>query len=314
MASDICAWHSRAGTGLGGMVAAISNLVFQGGGVKGIAYAGALAALERRGVLSAVKGTAGASAGAFTAMLVAVGCDAAAIARIATGTDYRSLEDHFDPLRLATHYGLYRGEALHAWIAGAFASTGLDPRLDFDALAARTGRDLRVFATDLSHRTAREFSARATPRVAVVDAVRASMSIPLMFPAWRFPAGEPDDHLYVDGGVVMNYPIAAFDEDAPVDATLGFRLVPGSQTVPIPGDWNHPAAYVHALFGAILAAQAIDVAAQPRDRLRSVAIDDFGIAATGFRLTAAQQQDLFESGRRATDAFLDARASRPGAA
>lgn len=296
------------------MAGTITNLVFQGGGVKGIAYAGALQALERRGLLPGVRGLAGASAGAFTAMLVAVGCDAATIARIATGTDYRSLEDHFDPLRLATHYGLYRGEALHAWIAGAFASTGLDPRLDFDALAAATGRDLRVFATDLSHRMAREFSARATPRVAVVDAVRASMSIPLMFAAWRFPAGDPDDHLYVDGGVVMNYPIAAFDEDAPADATLGFRLVPGPKPVPIPGDWDHPAAYVHALFGAILAAQAIDVAAQPLDRMRSVAIDDFGIAATDFHLTAAQQQALFDAGRSATDAFLDARASRPGAA
>jgi len=296
------------------MVEAISNLVFQGGGVKGIAYAGALAALERRAELCAVQGIAGASAGAFTAMLVAIGCDAAAIARIATGTDDAALEDHFDPLRLATHYGIYRGEALHEWIAGAFATTGLDQRLSFAALAAATGRDLRVFATDLTQRTAREFSARATPRVPVVDAVRASMSIPLMFPAWRFAAGEPDDHLYVDGGVVMNYPIAAFDEHDPPEATLGFRLVPGSQPVPIPGDRNHPAAYVHALFGAILAAQAIDVSAQPRDRLRSVSIDDFGIAATGFRLTAAQQQALFESGRRATDAFLDARASRSGAA
>lgn len=296
------------------MAGAIANLVFQGGGVKGIAYAGALAALERRGLLASVRGVAGASAGAFTAMLVAAGCDAAAVARIATGTDYAALEDHFDPLRLATHYGLYRGEALHAWIAGAFSGTGLPADLDFAALAARTGRDLRVFATDLTDRAAREFSARATPRVAVVDAVRASMSIPLMFPAWRFDGGEPDDHLYVDGGVVMNYPIAAFDDGAPAHATLGFRLVPGPAPVPIPGAWDHPASYVHALFGAILAAQSIDVAATPLDRARSVAIDDFGISATDFRLTAAQQQALYAAGRDATDAFLDARASTPGAA
>lgn len=316
MAPSSGAWQSRAGVRGGVNMAgeSIRNLVFQGGGVKGIAYAGALAALERRGLLAAVRGVAGASAGAFTAMLVAAGCDAATIARIATGTDYTALEDHFDPLRLATHYGLYRGEALHGWIAGAFAASGLDPRLSFAALAERTGRDLRVFATDLTQRAAREFSARATPTVAVVDAVRASMSIPLMFPAWRFADAAPDDHLYVDGGVVMNYPIAAFDDEAPLAATLGFRLVPGPAPVPIPGDWDHPAAFVHALFGAILAAQSIDVAALPVDRARSVAIDDFGIAATDFRLSAAQQQALHESGRRATDAFLDARAPIPGAA
>lgn len=296
------------------MAGTVTNLVFQGGGVKGIAYAGALAALERRGLLAGVRGVAGASAGAFTAMLVAVGCDAATIARIATGTDYAALEDHFDPLRLATHYGLYRGDALHAWIAGAFASTGLAPSLSFAALAQRTGRDLRVFATDLTRRTAREFSARATPAVAVVDAVRASMSIPLMFPAWRFAAGEPDDHLYVDGGVVMNFPIGAFDDDHPPAATLGFRLVPGPAPVALHGGWDHPVAYVRALFGAILAAQSIDVGGAPLERARSVAIDDFGWSATDFHLTPAQQQQLFAAGESATTAFLDARASPAGAA
>ena len=296
------------------MAGTVTNLVFQGGGVKGIAYAGALAALERRGLLAAVRGVAGASAGAFTAMLVAVGCDAATVARIATGTDYAALEDHFDPLRLATHYGLYRGDALHAWIAGAFGSTGLPASLSFAAHAQRTGRDLRVFATDLTRRTAREFSARATPTVAVVDAVRASMSIPLMFPAWRFPGGDPDDHLYVDGGVVMNYPIGAFDDVQPPSATLGFRLVSAPRVTAAAAAWDHPLAYAHALFGAILAAQSVDVDAAPIDRARSVAIDDFGLSATDFHLSTAQQQDLYESGRRATDAFLDARASPAGAA
>lgn len=294
------------------MAATIRNLVFQGGGVKGIAYAGALAALEQRGLREGVRGVAGASAGAFTAMLVAVGCDAAQVARIATGTDYHSLEDHLDPLRLATHFGLYRGQALREWIATAFASTGLDPATSFAALAQRTGCDLRVFATDLSQRKAREFSARVTPSVVVVDAVRASMSIPLMFPAWRFPADDPDDHLYVDGGVVMNYPIIAFDDTHPPTATLGFRLVaPGSPVAALAVD--HPLAFARALFGAVLAAQSIDVAAAPLDRTRSVEIDDFGLSATDFRLSPAQEQQLFDAGHGATHDFLDAHASTAGA-
>jgi NTE family protein len=296
------------------MAGAIANLVFQGGGVKGIAYAGALDALARRGLLRDVRGVAGASAGAFTAMLVAIGCDPGQAARIATGTDYAALEDHFDPLRLATHYGVYRGEALRDWIAGAFASTGFDPDTRFDALAARTGRDLRVFATDLGRRTAREFSARATPTVAVVDAVRASMSIPLMFPAWRFPGADPDDHLYVDGGVVMNYPISAFDDAQPPSATLGFRLVSTPREPAAAGGWDHPLAYAHALFAAILAAQSVDADAAPVDRARSVAIDDFGLSATDFHLTPAQLQQLYAAGQSATEAFLDARASPAGAA
>ena len=48
-------------------------LTFQGGGPKGIAYLGALEALEEQGALTELKGVAGTSAGAITATLLAVG-------------------------------------------------------------------------------------------------------------------------------------------------------------------------------------------------------------------------------------------------
>src|SRR5579864_920356 len=49
------------------------NLVFEGGGVRGVAYAGALDVLDRAGILSQIQAVAGTSAGAITAALVALG-------------------------------------------------------------------------------------------------------------------------------------------------------------------------------------------------------------------------------------------------
>ena len=49
------------------------NLVFEGGGPKGIAYVGALSELENLGCMSKVRRLAGTSAGAITASLIAVG-------------------------------------------------------------------------------------------------------------------------------------------------------------------------------------------------------------------------------------------------
>uniref|UniRef100_K1QW66 EF-hand domain-containing protein n=1 Tax=Magallana gigas TaxID=29159 RepID=K1QW66_MAGGI len=51
------------------------NLVFEGGGSKGHAYAGAIKALEEVGLIKQIKRYAGASAGAMTASLLAVGYD-----------------------------------------------------------------------------------------------------------------------------------------------------------------------------------------------------------------------------------------------
>lgn len=290
----------------------IENLVFEGGGVKGIAYAGALEVLERRGLMAGVRGVAGTSAGAYTAMLVAIGCPPEQIRALATATDYPGLEDRLDPLRLATQYGLYAGNALLAWIRQGVSARGLSADATFAQLAKAGGRDLRVFATDLTARDVREFSLQATPDVAVAHAVRASMSIPLMFAAWRFPDGVPDDHVYIDGGVVMNYPIAAFDDAFPAAATLGFRLrPPAGEAPPSLAGWDHPVGYAEALYGCIVAAQSIDVLHAPTDRARTVAIDDCGFSAVDFHLAMKDYDRLVACGRAATEAFLDAAAAAP---
>jgi len=52
----------------------LENLVFEGGGVKGIAYAGAVQSLKNHNLLDKVKRVAGTSAGASTAMLLSIGC------------------------------------------------------------------------------------------------------------------------------------------------------------------------------------------------------------------------------------------------
>lgn len=53
----------------------IRNLVFQGGSVKGIAYAGALLSLQKFLDLKEIKRVAGTSVGAITALLIALGCN-----------------------------------------------------------------------------------------------------------------------------------------------------------------------------------------------------------------------------------------------
>ncbi|HSG99404.1 MAG TPA: patatin-like phospholipase family protein, partial [candidate division Zixibacteria bacterium] len=49
------------------------NLVFEGGGVKGIAYVGAMNVLKAKGILPAIKRVGGTSAGAINATMFAIG-------------------------------------------------------------------------------------------------------------------------------------------------------------------------------------------------------------------------------------------------
>jgi len=54
-------------------MAQFKNLVFEGGGVKGIAYAGATKVLDEKNMLNSLVRVAGTSAGAITAALLSVG-------------------------------------------------------------------------------------------------------------------------------------------------------------------------------------------------------------------------------------------------
>ncbi len=88
----------------------IEYLIFQGGGGKGVAFAGALKALEEKQVLplvpgqdSSIKGIAGTSAGAITALLVALGYNSEEI-----DSDFLSKPDLFTAFFDGPDNGSYR--------------------------------------------------------------------------------------------------------------------------------------------------------------------------------------------------------------
>lgn len=290
-------------------MAVITNLAFKGGGVLGIAYAGALKVLEQQQILPRIERVAGTSAGAITATLVSLKYSADEIKSIVNSTSFKSFEDKKNFLRIFTKYGLYAGDTPLNWIKGLIQQKGLSPNATFRDFQAKGMLDLHVFATDLNLMGLREFSFRASPDVVVAEAVRASMSIPLFFKAWTFTNNNPDNHIYVDGGMIFNFPIDIFDEgDQPNPATLGFYLS-NLQKVSKTNNlrMNEVLQYVKIVFETILDAQGVNFKNDPEQVKRTVIIDDLGISATNFNLSTAQEEDLYQSGIRYTEAYLSHR-------
>lgn len=199
------------------------NLVFEGGGVKGIAYAGAIEVLEAKEILPDIQRVAGTSAGAITAALLALGARSGKVAAIVGSTDFRRFMDDSwgvarDINRLLHEYGWYKGDEFSAWMKKHIGKlVDGDEELTFGqltALAQNQGadgptrcRELYTVASDLSTQLPQVFSAESTPDVPIWKAVRMSMSIPLFFACVR-----RDGHVVVDGGVTWNYPIDVFDD------------------------------------------------------------------------------------------------------
>lgn len=285
-----------------------TNLVFEGGGVKGIAYAGALQVLSDRNILPNITRAAGTSAGAITACLVCLGYSAAEIKTAVMAMDFTAFEDGWDPLRIPMEYGLYKGDKFLEWLQGMITAKGLDENITFAELRAKGFRDLYVYATNLNAYNVQQFSYADTPDAIVAEAVRASMSIPFFFKAWKFSNGVPNNAIYVDGGVVLNYPLNVFDTNTQPDdpQTLGLYLY-DYQNLKAPSSlgYGQLVSYCKSLFETLLQSQDIDFDVDPTMQKRTVRIDDFGILATDFSITDAQKQELYTSGIKYTTAFLD---------
>src|SRR5262245_10904605 len=109
-----------------------ADLVFEGGGVKGIGLAGAYAALSERG--SGPQCGAGPSAGAISAALVAAGYSSAELDEILLKLPFAEFKDSDwldragTPGKLVSvirEKGIYEGKFFRDWIAGLLEEEGV---------------------------------------------------------------------------------------------------------------------------------------------------------------------------------------------
>lgn len=316
------------------------------GGVKGIAYVGALEELDNKGILDNIECIGGASAGAITALLLGLGYTGDELEQILSKMDFKSFLDDSagllrDTLRLVEDYGWYKGDSFRSWIADKIeAKTGNTESTfrDIHEMSETKGfREIYFIGTNLSTRFSEVFSYENSPDMVVADAVRISMSIPLFFKAVR----EKNDDIYVDGGVLSNYPIKLFDKASYVKdngketeyykkqnkilqdykssaqkyiyncETLGFRLDTAEEismfhdhTPPPHHKIDNFGSYVISLADTLYDSQ-LNSHLHSDDWQRTVYIDSIGVKTTDFNLSDETKKKLIESGREYTKKYFE---------
>ena len=332
--------EQRAADGLG------ADLVLEGGGVKGIALAGAAVRLHAAGyVFPRVAGT---SAGAIVACLIAAyqarEVDISQIVQDMRELDYRSFEQTQtvqkdlglmgDAYTVLRYQGLYETGFLADWLTGKLTAvqvrtfadlkitgdpdTSLAPQqryrlvvhtadlsrkalvrlpwdLPFYLLAGKTGPDL-----DLERQIA------AIDNYPVVDAVRASMSIPYFFRPFvqPTPLGECT---WVDGGMLQNFPITVFDRTdgrknrwPTFGIKLSARVPANAPDVRVHGNLREALGIIHTALGEWNQYLQEDEGVGNR----TVYVDTSGFSSLDFGLSAADREELYNRGRAAADRFV----------
>ncbi|MFN7928931.1 MAG: patatin-like phospholipase family protein [Blastocatellia bacterium] len=218
------------------------TLVMKGGGLKGIAYVGAIEVLEEYGYR--FNHFVGTSAGAISAALLAVGYSTKELREVLSETDFRGFKDGWLPLSIFTlriSKGLYRGDVFTVWLEnklrqkfpGTFGAVPiLFKHLDIEM---ETPNRLTIFTSTIN-KSAYCFDSKDPKdfELKISFACRCSMAIPYFFRPERI-----NGDFAVDGGLQNNYPLKALLERNPELKESGnfLGLYLGHKEAKMPRKW-----------------------------------------------------------------------------
>jgi NTE family protein len=312
------------------------DLVFEGGGVKGIGLAGAFSVLDTEGYTPNC--VAGTSAGAITAALVAAGYSGSELKDVvleqmkfpqfADGHPVDRLGLPGQALAIVRKKGINKGDYFLNWMRDMLAKKKVrkfgDLINDSVAEGDPARYKLQVIASDVTEhrmlvlpRDAQAHLGIAPDELEVALAVRMSMSIPIFFDpvCWTNPQTK-HEHLIVDGGLLSNFPIWLFDcppGHKPSWPTFGLLLVAPKQSDSLVPEQSEAQADAEKISSTAAFLKAIaDTAMQAHDRLyveqanyaRTIPIPTLGVGTTEFNIKPDQAAALYKSGQDAATQFL----------
>ncbi|MBC7867961.1 MAG: patatin-like phospholipase family protein [Gloeobacteraceae cyanobacterium ES-bin-316] len=322
------------------------NLVLEGGGTRGLAYAGVFSVLEEKGILKKIEKVAGTSAGSIAGMMISIGYNATEIDSVMKELAIQKFNDGKGGVlgkyrRFKKDFGIYKGKVFEKWLKELINHKTGKPLLTFEELHQlhlqnNFYKDFYCTGTNLSKQRLEIFSHRHTPSMPLALAVRISGGIPLYFEPvaldnqlQKIKKSDTTSFVnyYVDGGMLSNYPISIFDTcedytDNPLFCTdlkfnietIGIKLERPQQidslrnnSIMIPGyEIKKLSQYMAAFSNLLMESLSRKYPRLENEKGRTIYVSQGTISS---KIRKTKEQDkllLYENGVKAANDFLNA--------
>lgn len=279
------------------------GIAFEGGGVTCLGHVGVLRYLEKIGVYYKLTHFSGSSAGSMIAALSACRIPPGKIQEIILQLNFQDLEDGSwlilqNAYRLAKTYGWNRGEAMKYIFAQNLETYVGNAHITLGQILEKYGSTLVITGTEVTLKKTHYFTPETHPELELVEAIRISGGFPLAYP----PVSKGLD-LYIDGGLLNNYPIRKLYDYLPQEQVLGSKLVSTSDVLReriVPQDLIH---YIKILI-EILHSQNLKVHVEDEDWLRTIKVDIGNVTPLDFDICSDQKLRLISAGENAAENFF----------
>lgn len=178
------------------------RLCLSGGGIRVVSYIGVLEILQEKGLLKTIQEICGVSAGGMIGFAVSLGYTLKEITQVCTQFDFSQIRhlELEEIVEFTEKYGFDTGDKLRAFLRSLLKQKGFTPESTFEDLK-NCKPQVRVYATDINICEIKEYSLQKTPKIQIVEALFATMALPIYFMPSR---DQETGHLMLDGGIINN--------------------------------------------------------------------------------------------------------------
>lgn len=269
-------------------------LVLSGGGVKVVSIVGAIKAINDNDILKNLKEVSGVSAGAWLAFMLSAGLTIQKIEALVLGFEFSHIRNlNAEALmNFPETLGIDDGTNLIKFLESIFrVAIKISPTITFSEFNELNLSKVkfRCWATDLKEYNTCEFSFEKTPNVKIIDALRASMALPLYFTPIIHPI---TGNLLSDGGIQGSLPFHALS-DIQRDNCIGIGFLQESKQEN-PSDLM---SFMSSLFSCLIHSRHEQILSKWDSNIIKIPV--YNTASWDFEISREQRIELVKNGYKA---------------
>ena len=247
----------------------IKNLVLSGGGLRGYSYISLIKIIDEDPDNFQLERIAGTSVGAIFATLIAIGISYDEVCQKTINRDIGDFQNvKLDNIiKYMERFGIDDGRFFSEFVGYFMVKKFSNPDITFQELYQKTKIELYITGTSVTQGEPVYFSHLTFPDMSVLLAIRISISIPFYFIPIYY-----EKNLYVDGGVIDNFPIQLFKDN--MEDTLGIFLLNNKITKHNIESFED---YAYSIFFATTGKRDIKKVEQYKPFCVSISLTDVGI-------------------------------------
>lgn len=182
----------------------------------GMAYTGALQALQNLEYLDKFEEFAGSSVGTFMICMYLLGYTPEEMWKFTNNFNYDKLKN-INFLNIISSFGVDDCSKVEYMIDRLIQAKGFEKDVTLRDLFLKTNKKVTITATCVNTMSVEYLNHENSPNLPVATAIRMSISIP-----WFYKPCKYNNKLYVDGGLMDNYPISIYNDR--LDEVVGMYI------------------------------------------------------------------------------------------